>query len=60
MIHLDQTQLALVKPILSAYVPDRAVAAFGSRVQGTAREFSDLDLVLLGDEPVVPAPLSVN
>lgn len=52
MIHLNQTQLSLVKRILSAYVPDRPVAAFGSRVQGTAKEFSDLDLVLLGDEPV--------
>lgn len=58
MIHLDQTQLTLVKRILSAHVPDRLVVAFGSRVQGTAREFSDLDLVLLGDEPVEPDVLS--
>ncbi len=58
MIHLDETQLTLVKHILRAYVPERRVAAFGSRVQGTAREFSDLDLILLGDEPVAPEVLS--
>lgn len=58
MIHLDKTQPTLVKAILRAHVSDRRVAAFGSRVQGTAREFSDLDLVLLGDEPVAADVLS--
>lgn len=58
MIHLDQTQLTLVKGILRANVPERRVAAFGSRVRGTAKEFSDLDLVILGDEPIAPDVLS--
>lgn len=58
MIQLDQTQLKLVKRILHAYIPDWRVAAFGSRVRGTARQFSDLDLILLGDEPVAPETLS--
>ena len=58
LIHLDKTQLTLVKAILRAHVSDRRVAAFGSRVQGTAREFSDLDLVILGDEPVAADVLS--
>lgn len=58
MIHLDQTQLNLVKHLLCAHVPDRRVATFGSRVQGTARPFSNLDLVVLGDEPIAPDVLS--
>ena len=58
LIQLDQTQLKLVKSILSTYVPDRRMAAFGSRVQGTARLYSDLDLVVLGDEPLEPDTLS--
>jgi predicted nucleotidyltransferase len=58
MIDLDKTQLTLVKGILNTYVPQRRVAAFGSRVQGTARKFSDLDLVIMGDEPVAPDVLS--
>lgn len=58
MIHLDQTQLKLVKRILSEYIPDRQVLAFGSRVQRTARPYSDLNLVLLGEEPVEADTLS--
>ena len=58
MIYLDETQLTLVKRVLRTYVPNQRVAAFGSRVQGTAKEFSDLDLILLGDEPVEPDVLS--
>ena len=58
MIHLDETQLTLVKSILNAYIPDRRVAAFGSRVQGTPRQFSDLDLIVLDNESVAPDVLS--
>jgi predicted nucleotidyltransferase len=58
MIHLDKTQLTLVKQILRAHLPERRIAAFGSRVQGTARQFSDLDLLVLGDEPVASEVLS--
>jgi predicted nucleotidyltransferase len=58
MIQLDETQLRLVKHILNACIPDRRVAAFGSRVLGTAKQFSDLDLIVLDDEPVEPNILS--
>lgn len=58
MINLDKTQLTLVKQILRAHLPERRIAAFGSRVQGTARQFSDLDLVVLGDELVASDVLS--
>jgi predicted nucleotidyltransferase len=58
MIQLDETQLQLVKHILEVYLPNRRVAAFGSRVLGTAKQFSDLDLVILGDEPIEPNILS--
>jgi predicted nucleotidyltransferase len=46
------SELADVLRILAAYVPDREVWAFGSRVGGTAKEFSDFDLAILGDAPV--------
>lgn len=48
--------LHLVRDILQRHVPDREVRAFGSRVKGTARPSSDLDLVVMGDEPL---PLAV-
>lgn len=58
MIALDQTQLKTVQRILRAYVPNWRVVAFGSRVQGRARPFSDLDLVLIGDDPIDPEVMS--
>nr|WP_194301130.1 nucleotidyltransferase domain-containing protein [Acetobacter lambici] len=38
--------------ILNEIVPDREVRAFGSRVTGKAKPFSDLDLAVMGDEPL--------
>ena len=36
-----------VKRILKTHVSTREVWAFGSRVEGTAKEYSDLDLVVI-------------
>nr|WP_301273864.1 nucleotidyltransferase domain-containing protein [Acetobacter cerevisiae] len=38
--------------ILNEIVPDREVRVFGSRVTGKAKSFSDLDLAIMGDEPL--------
>lgn len=51
-IDLRPCDLQQVLRILAENVPDRKVWAFGSRVGGTAKNFSDLDLTILGDEPV--------
>ena len=50
MLDLTPTQLALVRGLLAGHVPDREVRAFGSRVTGRARRWSDLDLVVMGRE----------
>lgn len=47
MIELEESQLACIKGILAREAPKCEVRAFGSRVNGTARQFSDLDLVLV-------------
>mgnify|MGYP001057390698 CR=1 FL=1 len=52
MLDLTPAQLEEVRRILSAYVPGREVRAFGSRVYGAAKPFSDLDLVVMGNEPL--------
>ena len=44
--------LALVRAILTTHVPNHEVWAFGSRVTGSAKEFSDLDLVVIGEKPL--------
>lgn len=45
---------AIVRDILARHVPDREVWAFGSRATWTAKDYSDLDLVILGDHPLPP------
>ena len=40
--------LAFVLGILARFLPGREVRAFGSRVTGRAKRFSDLDLAVLG------------
>lgn len=42
----------MVRDILRAHVSGSRAFAFGSRVHGTARPFSDLDLVVQSDAPL--------
>ena len=49
MLDLTPEQLAEVCRILRLHVPDRPVRAFGSRVTGKSKPFSDLDLAVMGD-----------
>ena len=51
-LDMQAGQLAIVRDILHRYVPDRKVLAFGSRAKKTARQYSDLDLTVVGDEPL--------
>lgn len=58
MISIDvrQDHLRLIQTILKQHVPDRNVVAFGSRVHHTAKETSDIDLCIMGTQPL---PLEV-
>ena len=38
--------------ILCTHVPHRAVWVFGSRAKGTTKNASDLDLAIIGEEPL--------
>ncbi|MDE2927595.1 MAG: restriction endonuclease subunit S [Acidobacteriota bacterium] len=51
-IDVSPTKLETVREILGQHVPELEVRAFGSRVDWTARETSDLDLVLMTDAPM--------
>lgn len=44
--------LQIVRDILQQQIPHRTVWAFGSRVNGNAKPYSDLDLAILGDTPL--------
>ena len=52
MLDLTPDQLAEVRQILQLQIPEHTVRVFGSRVNGTAKPFSDLDLVVMGDAPL--------
>ena len=52
MIDVKPEQLSEIKRILSEHVPGWEARAFGSRVTGRAKPWSDLDLAIAG-----PAPL---
>jgi len=52
LIDISPENWLIVREILQRYVPDREVWAFGSRVKWTAKEFSDLDLAIIGDTPL--------
>ena len=50
MLDISPKHLDAVKTILSEFVPDCNVWAFGSRCKGTARKYSDLDLCIEDNE----------
>jgi predicted nucleotidyltransferase len=58
MIDLAERDLTTVIAILKKHVPDRRVCVFGSRAQGTAKKFSDLDLAVMTDKPLTFSKLS--
>lgn len=48
--------LAIVRQILQQHIPNYEVRAFGSRIKGNAKPYSDLDLVVMtADQPLTLA-----
>jgi predicted nucleotidyltransferase len=46
VIDINPAHLEIVKRILAEIVPDAKVSVFGSRATGSAKEHSDLDLLI--------------
>ncbi|KTC66283.1 Predicted nucleotidyltransferases (plasmid) [Legionella adelaidensis] len=55
-LDLSSADLALILQLLNQHIPNYTVWAFGSRVNKTAKKFSDLDLVI---KTVKPLPLNL-
>lgn len=51
-VDLRPDHWAIVRDALRRHVPDREVVAFGSRATWTAKDYSDLDLAVMGEEPL--------
>jgi predicted nucleotidyltransferase len=50
LIDLTPEQLTLLRGLLREHLPGVEVWAYGSRVKGNARRYSDLDLVVIAGE----------
>lgn len=51
-LDLNPRDWEIVRNILARHVPQHEVWAFGSRAKGTAKEYSDLDLAIITDQPL--------
>lgn len=51
-IEIEPHHWAIVADILEQQLPDHEVWAFGSRARHSAKRYSDLDLVVISDEPL--------
>ena len=51
-IDVHPRDLDMVIGVLARHIPHREVRVIGSRLTGHAKPFSDLDLVIMGDEPL--------
>lgn len=51
-IDVQPAHLVIVRDILHKRVPQHTVWAFGSRVRGPAKRYSDLDLAIISDTPL--------
>lgn len=52
VLTITNEELAIVKRILQTHIPNLEVWAFGSRVKGNAKPYSDLDLAVITREPL--------
>ncbi len=59
-IDVESKQLALIKKILKRHIAYKTVWAYGSRVNCTANQHSDLDLVVFDANTVKPGELKEN
>ncbi len=50
MIDIEEKYLVEIQRILNELAPDCEVWAYGSRIEGNAEKYSDLDIVLIGSE----------
>ncbi len=51
-LDVSATDWRLIQSILHEHVPNCAVWAFGSRATGNAKKYSDLDLAIIGKQPI--------
>ena len=51
-LQLEEHQKDFIKQTLEAYLPDTEFWLFGSRIKGTAKRYSDLDVAVISSKPI--------
>jgi uncharacterized protein len=51
-IALMQSEIDIIKSVVHSFLPDSKVYIFGSRVLGTAKRYSDVDIAIEGESKV--------
>ncbi len=51
-INLPNDELEIITNLLQKYVPHSEIWAFGSRVNGNAKQYSDLDLAIIDSKSI--------
>ncbi len=59
MNDISTEQENTIRQILDEFIPSRKVMVFGSRISPAAKPYSDLDLAIMGDEPVELSTLAL-
>jgi hypothetical protein len=52
MLDIKKQDLEIIETILNQHFPDYNIWAFGSRVSGKAKKYSDIDLLLIGSKKI--------
>jgi hypothetical protein len=52
MLYIKKQDLEIIETILNQHFPDYNIWAFGSRVSGKAKKYSDIDLLLIGSKKI--------
>lgn len=57
-IDIQHEHWTIVRDVLKKHMPQHTVWAFGSRVTGNAKPYSDLDLAMISDKPMALTELA--
>lgn len=52
MIDLNEKHIEIIKNIIKKHLPNTSVWVFGSRIKGTAKKYSDIDLVIVKNQKI--------
>jgi hypothetical protein len=57
-MQINENECVFIKEQLQKYLPNMEFRVFGSRFQGTAKRYSDLDIALISQSPIPLQTLS--